>query len=68
MSDILDKILATKRAEIAAGLAGVPLAEMRARAEAAAPRVTSSAPCARSSRPISLRSSPKSRKPARPGG
>ena len=37
MSDILDKILATKRAEIAAGLAGVPLAEMRARAEAAAP-------------------------------
>jgi indole-3-glycerol phosphate synthase len=39
MSDILEKILATKREEIAAGLAHVPLAEMRARAEAAsAPR------------------------------
>ena len=37
MSDILEKILATKRAEVAAGLARVPLAEMRARAEAAAP-------------------------------
>ena len=37
MSDILEKILATKRTEIAAGLAGVPLTEMRARAEAAAP-------------------------------
>lgn len=37
MSDILEKILATKRTEIAAGLARTPLAEMRARAEAAAP-------------------------------
>jgi indole-3-glycerol phosphate synthase len=37
MSDILDKILDTKRAEIAAGLAAVPLAEMRARAEAQPP-------------------------------
>ena len=38
MSDILEsKILATKRVEIAAGLAAVPLAEMRARAAAAAP-------------------------------
>ncbi len=33
MSDILEKILATKRGEIAAGLAEVPMAEMRARAE-----------------------------------
>ncbi len=39
MSDILDKILVTKHEEIAAGLARVPLAGMRARAEAApAPR------------------------------
>ena len=39
MSDILEKILATKREEIAAGLARVPLAEMQARAFAApAPR------------------------------
>jgi len=36
MSDILEKILATNRVEFAAGLASVPLAEMRARAEAAA--------------------------------
>ncbi len=39
MSDILEKILATKREEITAGLARVPLAEMRERAAAApAPR------------------------------
>jgi indole-3-glycerol phosphate synthase len=39
MSDILERILATKREEIAAGLAAAPLAEMRARADAApAPR------------------------------
>ncbi len=37
MSDILDKILATKREEIAAGLAAVPLDEMRTRAEAQPP-------------------------------
>ncbi|MDP2030130.1 MAG: indole-3-glycerol phosphate synthase TrpC [Thiobacillus sp.] len=37
MSDILEKILATKRVEIAAGLAAVPLAEMQARALAAPP-------------------------------
>lgn len=37
MADILEKILATKREEIAAGLGRVPLGEMRARAEAAAP-------------------------------
>jgi indole-3-glycerol phosphate synthase len=39
VSDILEKILATKREEIAAGLASVPLAEMQRRALAApAPR------------------------------
>ncbi len=37
MADILQKILATKRDEIAAGTACVPLVEMRARAQAAAP-------------------------------
>lgn len=37
MSDILNKILATKRAEIAAAVASKPLAEMRAEAEAAPP-------------------------------
>ncbi|HWR77424.1 MAG TPA: indole-3-glycerol phosphate synthase TrpC, partial [Thiobacillus sp.] len=35
MSDILEKILATKRTEIDVGMEAVPLAEMRARAEAA---------------------------------
>ena len=37
MSDILEKILVTKHAEITDGLEAVPLAEMRARAAAAAP-------------------------------
>ena len=37
MADILRQILATKREEVNAGLARVPLAEMRARAQAAAP-------------------------------
>ncbi len=37
MSDILNKILATKREEIAAGLKQVPFAEMRARAKAQPP-------------------------------
>lgn len=37
MSDILEKILATKRSEIAEAHTDVPLAEMRARAEAATP-------------------------------
>ncbi len=37
MSDILQKILATKREEIGTGLAAVPFAEMRSRAAAAAP-------------------------------
>lgn len=36
MSDILNKILATKREEVAAGLKALPLAELRAAAEAAA--------------------------------
>ncbi|MDO9006968.1 MAG: indole-3-glycerol-phosphate synthase TrpC, partial [Thiobacillus sp.] len=37
MSDILEKILATKRVEIAAGLAAVPLVEMQKRAAAGTP-------------------------------
>ena len=37
MSDILEKILATKRSEIAEARTNVPLAEMRARAAAATP-------------------------------
>ena len=37
MSDILQKILVTKHAEITDGLTAVPMAEMRARAAAAAP-------------------------------
>ncbi|MCA1925852.1 MAG: indole-3-glycerol phosphate synthase TrpC [Thiobacillus sp.] len=37
MSDILEKILATKRSEVLAARTDVPLAEMRARAEAATP-------------------------------
>lgn len=37
MSDILEKILATKRDEVSAGLAAVPLTEMRTRATAALP-------------------------------
>ena len=37
MADILQQILATKRAEVDSGLARVPLAEMRARAQATAP-------------------------------
>lgn len=37
MSDILEKILATKRSELTVARTGVPLAEMRARAEAAMP-------------------------------
>jgi indole-3-glycerol phosphate synthase len=37
MSDILEKILATKRTEIDAGMEAVPLGEMRARAEATLP-------------------------------
>ena len=37
MSDILEKILTTKHAEITDGLSAVPLAEIRARAAAAAP-------------------------------
>ncbi len=37
MNDILEKILATKRSEIAEARTDVPLAEMRARAEAATP-------------------------------
>ena len=37
MSDILQKILVTKHAEITDGLSAVPMAEMRARAAAAAP-------------------------------
>ncbi|MFN3716367.1 MAG: indole-3-glycerol phosphate synthase TrpC [Thiobacillus sp.] len=37
MSDILEKILVTKRSEVLAARTDVPLAEMRARAEAATP-------------------------------
>lgn len=37
MSDILERILATKRREVEAGRAGTPLAEMERRARAAAP-------------------------------
>ena len=51
MSDILEKILAVKREEVAAALAQKPLAALRAEAESRSPP-NSTSPC--KSRPASI--------------
>jgi hypothetical protein len=66
-ADILEKILAVKREEVAAGKAIKPLAAMRAEAEAQALRRESLRDRFKQKSALAVRqSSPKSRRPAPP--